>query len=115
MLIKWFGFGKTPAAPAFNLHQYDFEKDTKFLFAIIATQIENERFKLQIHKKNVLTDNDVIEISKTITQEVMETMSDSYQQLLYRYVDEEKLIDFVSTIVVKNTVQMGLSINKHVV
>jgi ABC-type sulfate transport system substrate-binding protein len=112
-MLNWLLGKKQPAAPM--LHHYDFEKDTKFLFSLIATQIENERFKLQIHKKNVLSDNDVIEISKTITQDVMETMSESYLQLLYRYVDEEKLIDFVSTVVVKNTVQLGLTINRNVV
>lgn len=95
--------------------EFDFKKDTEFLFTLIATLLENERFKIQTIGKKLLNDSEIIEISQSVTSDTMTSMSASYKHLLTKYVDEGQLIEFVAKIVVKNTVQMGLNINKNVV
>jgi len=106
-------FGKKEAQP--KPINFDFEKDTKYLFALISTLIENEKFKLKISGKQLLTDNDIIDLSKQVTQDTMQTLSEPYKELLGHYIADDQLVTFISLIIVKNAVQLGLSINRNVV
>jgi hypothetical protein len=113
-LLKLCGRKKAPPPPP--AHSFDFEKDMKYLFSLIATLMENERFKMDLHKKRLLTDDDILTISRNITTDVMEMISPQYMSLLNRYIaGDDKVVEFVSLVVVKNTVQLGLSINRNVV
>ena len=108
-----FFFGKKPQSPQVHT-SFDMDKDMKYLFSLIATLLENERFKLDLHKKKILSDNDILEISNHVTSEVMQMIAPTYLDLLMKYiVDEDKVIQFVSLVVVKNTVQLGIQINKE--
>lgn len=93
----------------------DFDRDMKCLFSIITTAIENEKFKLKISGKRILNDDDLIDLSVLITTFVLESLSGQYTMIICRYIEKDKFPEFVTSIVVKNIVQLGLDTNKSMI
>jgi hypothetical protein len=104
-------FRRKPAPPP-SLIAVNFEKDMECLFSIISTYIENERFKITISQKKVLSDSDLLEVCNSVTAKTVTVISDDYKRVLAKYFREEEMIEFISEIVVRNVVQLGLEINR---
>jgi type III secretory pathway component EscR len=110
-----FGFLKRkPVAPP-PLPTFDFEKDTQYLFSMIATYIESEKFKLRIHQKTLMTDNDITEISVALLTSVIESIAEPYRRMLTKYIPDEKIDDFIAEIIIRNMVEAGITINQSTV
>jgi hypothetical protein len=103
-----------PVQLAFNVasNKVNFKNDFECLFSIISTFIDNEKFKISISQKKILSDNDLLEISEVITNNIVLTLSESYKAVLTRYIAEDELVNFITEIVVRNVVQLALEINK---
>ena len=99
------------AAPA----TVNFTQDTECLFALIKTFVENERFKVQIAQKKILSDSELIDIANEITIRTVSTLSEPYKAVLWKYISEEELVPFISEIVVRGVVQFGMDINRKTV
>ena len=117
--FKWLlsVFRRKPAdkKPATTFAPTNFKQDTECLFSVISTFIENERFKITIAQKKILSDSDLVEIANVVTLRTIATLSGDYKTLLQRYLSEEELTTFISEIVVRNVVQLGLDVNRKVV
>jgi hypothetical protein len=50
-----------------------------------------------------------------VTLRTIATLSEDYKTLLQRYFSKEELTTFISEIVVRNVVQLGLDVNRKVV
>lgn len=110
-----FLFKPRPAAKPTPPTAFDFDKDMNCLFSLIGTYIANEKYKIEIHQKKLLNDDDLIAIANTITVNVVMTISDTYRTHLNKYIAEDRITDFIADVVIKNTVQMGLEINRKIV
>jgi hypothetical protein len=101
--------------PATTFAPANFKQDTECLLSVISTFIENERFKITIAQKKILSDSDLVEIANVVTLRTIATLSEDYKTLLQRYFSKEELTTFISEIVVRNVVQLGLDVNRKVV
>lgn len=108
-------FRRKPAKPQVGFAPANFKQDTECLFSVVSTFIENERFKITISQKKVLSDSDLLEIAEAVTLRTVQTLSDPYKRLLQTYFSEEEMVSFISEIVVRNVVQLGLDINRKTV
>jgi hypothetical protein len=105
----------TEKHPATTFAPANFKQDTECLFSVVSTFIENERFKITIAQKKILSDSDLVEIANVVTFRTISTLSGDYKALLQRYFSKEELTTFISEIVVRNVVQLGLDVNRKVV
>ena len=92
----------------------DFERDMKCLFSTIALAMANEKFKVKISGKTVLSDDDLINLSKSVSQWTLEVLSEEYLGVLSRYIDPDSIPEFVTNIVVRDAVQLGIEFNSRV-
>lgn len=108
-------FRRKPKRVSAPLRRVDFKSDFECLFSVISTYIENERFKITISQKKILSDSDLLEIAQVITEKTVTTISPEYRKVICAYISSDSLVEFISEIVVRNVVQLGLDINRKTV
>ena len=113
-IFSWiFSVLRRDSKPKVVLAQTNFKQDMECLFSVIATFIDNERYKITISQKKVLSDSDLLEIANAVTLRTVQTLSDDYKELISRYVSKNEVITFISEVVVRNVVQLGIEVNKR--
>jgi hypothetical protein len=93
----------------------NYSLDTEFLNKLIDTEIANWKYKISLVNITIITDNDCIEGIEEMTRNVKELMSDNYvNKILSRYINLDKLDDFLVKIITKAVVEFALGYNKRI-
>lgn len=92
----------------------NFEKDFALLFFLIKVESENADWELDMMNNNSMniSENYISDLITKSTESIINKLSDSYIDIILKYMDKDGIVLTISEIISKNLISKGIKINK---